>query len=159
MTATRVFSQRQWGKGPGAGFNTRQEGYGRSRRIWVCLQCRIRHEHAKPTECRAPDCLSGSFFMFDSAGECQRFMSLWFQQDHGLITSLRHHPRYDLHTVTAGGVPLKVAYYEADSVYIRDGLTVVEDFKPGDPKALDPVFKLKRRIFEAQYGLTIRIVS
>ena len=142
-------------------FAHRSEGYQRKRRVWVCVNCRAWHD-AKPAGCIGTGCLSGSFLHFDSTVEAQRFVQLWMLQDHGEIQrgTLRHHPRYPLCVPGPSGAPIEVCRYEADSTYVTQaGLRVVEDVKPRDPKAQDPVFKLKRRLFEAQYGVEITIVS
>ncbi len=166
MSGIRHFSDRQYGRrGPGgvaAGRFHRVDGYRASRKAWICIACRAWHD-TKPKECIAPDCLSGDFFLFDSKGEALRFLELWSQQDYGLIVpgTLEHHPRYALNApAPGGGPPITVAHYVADASYVRTGgERVVEDWKPGRDEALDPVFNLKRRWFEAQYTLPITIMS
>lgn len=146
---------------------TKADGWNKARHAWICRLCGAWHD-TKPTECASRGCLAGQkdLLHFDSKGEAQRFAHLMFLQEQGEITALRHHPRYALHALAPGGKPVQVATYEADSVYRkpwRDGLdetmVIVEDYKPGSEKALDPTFKLKRRWFEAQYGIEIKIVS
>lgn len=162
-------SAQHWTHGRGRGgarqagpFATRNAGFALKNRAWICIACRAWHD-VKPKGCINPNCTSGKFLHFDSKVEAQRFAQLWMLQDHGRIAAgtLVHHPRYDLCAPDPrGGAPLAVAYYEADSTYVRDtGARVVEDVKPRADLAQDPVFKIKRRWFEAQYGLAITIVS
>ncbi len=150
---------------PGRGrFNTRIQGHALKKSVWVCKACRAWHRAAEQTAKGRPagckQCQGKDFFFFDSGGEAQRFMALWFALDGGRIEALEHHPRFPLLVVDARtGKPVQIGYYEADSKYVENGLVVVEDFKPKDPRAQDPVFKLKRRIIEATHGFTISVVS
>lgn len=168
MSGQRYIPGRRWARGPGqagrGGFQTRVEGHQRSRKVWICLACRAWLEpeqtggpKGKPAACH--QCGGSSYLFFDSAIEGQRFARLWFMQDTGEITGLKHHPRFELHTVNPGDQVVRVGVYEADSEYWRDGQHIVEDVKPRDEAAQDPLFKWKRRHFEAEYGLTIYIVS
>lgn len=162
MSAQRWIPARYAGAG-GQAFATRADGYQRKRRVYVCLACRAWNEGARPAECIDPHCSSGTFLRMDSVVEAQRFMALWLMQDAGTIVpgTLTHHPRYPLITLGPDGKPIAVRVYEADSTYVRAacGTRVVEDVKPRADQAQDPVFRLKRAWFEAQYGLPITIVS
>lgn len=151
---------RGWSRNGGGAFRTRVEGHQRSRKIWVCTHCRGWNESTtgKPDECISCKGPNKFFAKCDSAVEAERLASLWFQQDQGLISNLRHHPRYDLVVPNGEGELLIVAVYEADFSYERNEELMVEDVKPRSPDAQDPVFKLKRKMFEHQFGITIRIV-
>jgi len=172
---TQHFTHNRRGQGgrSGAGaFGTRLEGANLAHKVWLCRACYAWHwaerdgwdaPRKKPPACR--ECGERQFLHFDSRGEAQRFVHLMRDQRHGLVRKLRHHPRFPLHVPDPSGTPRKFAVYEADSYYQRldeasgEWLDVVEDFKPADPKAQDPQFKLKRRAFELQHGIAITIVS
>lgn len=166
-TAQRFMPGRAW-KGPAAGqrFAHRSDGYRTSRKVWVCLSCRAWLEprpradgsrSGKPASCSG--CGGKDYLYFDSAIEARRFVRLWTMQDAHEIRGLRHHPRFDLYTVDPGDMLVKVGVYEADSEYWAGEEHIVEDVKPASEAAQDPVFRWKRRHFEAQFGIRIRIVS
>ena len=151
---------------PAEAFQSRIHGYQRRRRIWTCAACRAWHEgFTKPPACEECGHTGKKAFLhYGSAGEARRFVKLMRELDHGLIMDLHHHPSYHLHAWTDQG-PVKVCRYEADSCYRRlerwtDDLDteheqyrlIIEDFKPRAAAGLDPVFKLKRAWFEAQYA-------
>lgn len=176
------FSDRQWdGSSPArARRGHRYDGYSRAERVWLCRLCTAWHDE-KPKECIAPDCTAGKkdMLFFGSRGEAQRFIKLMTDQSYGLVRGLEHHPRYDLAVPTPSGAFAVIGVYEADSYYQeRTDLAqagggdlieaagagpawrdVVEDFKPVDPRALDRSFEWKRKHFEAQYGIPIRIMT
>ena len=173
------YSERQWsGSSPAAARRGghRTDGYQLSRRVWICRLCMAWHDR-KPAGCYAP-CQAGKKDMlyFGSKGEGQRFMALYRRQQYGQIRDLRHHPRYDLVAPTPNGGGEVIGIYEADSTYLEppagaysDQLDlrataerwerVVEDYKPAREESRDVLFRWKKRHFEAQYGITIRIIS
>lgn len=174
---TLHFSDRQWGGASprggrgGARYGHRTDGYRQAQKAWICTDCRAFHQEKRLT-CAMPvpvagkedaPCPCGDFFYCDSKGEALHFLARWRLQDYGEIRAgtLEHHPRYPLFVPGPDGKPVRFAIYEADLTFVWDatGQRVVEDFKPGRKDALDPVFKLKKRAFEAQYGLEIDIVS
>jgi len=138
------------------GFKTRIEGYSQSHKIWTCRACRAWHEKKKPKLCER--CDHGHFLHYDSAGEARWFVGLMRELDHGDIADLSHHPRYPIHIEGPGGI-VKVFEYVADGEYVRAGELVTADFKPKAAMGLDPVFKLKRKCFEVQYGRLITVVT
>lgn len=157
--------------GPQAGAGGhRTGGYAKRKPAWICIVCRAYHE-VRPRECIDPACTNAQsrketrFLFCDSKVEALRFLELWAKQDHGEIANgtLVHHPRFELCTPDPqGGPPVVASSYTADSSYRRasDGVLVVEDVKPERAEAIDPVFRLKRRWFEAQYAPTrITLVS
>lgn len=85
-----------------------------------------------------------------SKAELERGMFLLLRQDRGGITELRFQPRFDL---KVNGI--KVGVYTADADYYDGDTYIVEDTKP--PNFIDQYAKLKMSIFEAQYGIQIRI--
>ena len=78
----------------------------------------------------------------------QRWASLRLQERAGIISDLKRQVRYEM---TVRGV--FVGYWKADFTYTvtRDGSKVVEDCKG----FRTPVYKLKKRIVEAQYRIVI----
>jgi hypothetical protein len=114
---------------------------------------------------------------FDSKKEALRYHELKLMQQAGQIRGLRIQPRYtlfalvladaDLHDANAGSIVIQrhpVCEYVADFEYFQwaafssgDGRFVVEDVKSVATRKKD-VYRLKRKLFEAQYGVTIREV-
>lgn len=89
--------------------------------------------------------------LFDSKAEARRYGELRLLEAAGEIHGLEVHKRYSL--LVAGK---KVSVYEADFVYVtREGEPVVEDVK-GMKTA---VYKLKKKIWEAMYGLKITEIA
>ena len=70
----------------------------------------------------------------------------------GAITELELQPSYP---IVLNGI--KVFTYRADFRYLRDGVRVIEDVK-GNPDYLADVFKLKKKVVEAVYGIQLSIV-
>lgn len=115
---------------------------------------------------------------FDSKKEAQRYHELKLMQQSGQITQLRFQPRYTLFALTLEHADLRDCYsgivsnrrqfvceYVADFEYRQTegtvlGIvtrTVVEDVKSPATRKKE-VYRLKRKLFEAQYGITIREV-
>lgn len=89
---------------------------------------------------------------FDSKKEAQRWGELRLMERAGVISKLRHHVMYDL--CVNGAI---VAQYEADFVYLDNGLEVVEDVKsPATRK--DKVYRIKRKLMKACRNIEIREV-
>lgn len=82
--------------------------------------------------------------------EHKRGMLLLTMQRAGTITRLRFQPRYDL--VVNGQ---KVGVYTADVEYYEAEKLIVEDTKP--EKFMDDLALLKIKLFEAIFGLTVKI--
>ncbi len=57
-----------------------------------------------------------------------------------------------------GGYLRSIPTYESDFTYYDDDTWRVEDVKTKNPKADDPVFKIKAKFFEAVYGFPITIL-
>lgn len=88
---------------------------------------------------------------FDSKGEAGRFFDLKLMESAGEISDLRRQVPFQLE---AHGKPITV--YRADYTYKEPpGAFIVEDYKG----MLTPEFKLKAKLFEAQYGFSIRITG
>lgn len=119
----------------------------RAHRRHVCLDCRYFQEKIWKT---CPECGGKSRQYFMSKAEHQRGMLLLTMQAAGTIERLRFQPRFDL---MVNG--LKVAVYTADCDYYQGGEYIVEDTKPED--FMDDFAKLKMRLFQAVYGITVKI--
>lgn len=140
----------------GAGFANRVGGYQLSKKVWTCLACRAWHDPPKPKRCQV--CDHAAFLYYDSAGEARYFIGLMRAQDAGQLTDLQHHPRYSLHCFGVDGI-IEVMGYTADAEFVDRGELVTADYKPKSAEGLDPVFKLKQRWFQAEYGRNIRVVT
>lgn len=87
--------------------------------------------------------------VFDSKKECERYILLRALEVAGKISDLRHH------VVIECRVNGKlVCKYEADFVYTRDGVEIVEDAKG----FRTPVYRLKKKLVEACTGIVIQEV-
>lgn len=86
---------------------------------------------------------------FASQREANRYQELLYLLQAGSIQDLVLQVRYPL--LVAGQ---KVAVYVADFVYRADDQDVVEDAKG----VRTPVYRLKAKMFQAQYGYAIREV-
>ena len=87
---------------------------------------------------------------FDSKAEARRYQDLKLLFRGNEISDLELQPKFNL---TAHGKA--ICRYVADFRYKENGNTVVEDVKG----IQTPVFKLKRKLFKAQYGFDILITK
>ena len=87
--------------------------------------------------------------MFDSAGEARAGSLLMLWEKAGAISSLERQPRYTLMDgyVDATGRKVRAMAYVPDFRFIRDGQTVVVDFKGMKTEA----YKLKAKLFRQRY--------
>ena len=83
---------------------------------------------------------------FDSKGEAQRYAMLKLEQRAGLISDLELQPEFEF---KINGE--KICKYKADFRYVRDGETVVEDFKG----MKTPLYRIKAKMFRATYGFAV----
>lgn len=128
-------------------FKSKNDGLNRAKRYHACLDCR----YNQPTiykEC--PECGSKNRQYFMSLAELKRGMMLLTLQQAGKISNLRFQPRYELKVNGR-----KVGTYIADAEYRMDGQIVYEDTKP--PEFIDKYALLKIKLFEAIYGVEVRI--
>ena len=89
---------------------------------------------------------------FASKAEAKRYLELKLLEQAGEVSGLERQHRYSL----KGQDGLKVAVYVADFDYLdADGNQVTEDVKG----ILTPAFKLKAKLFEAQFGRKITIIG
>lgn len=84
--------------------------------------------------------------LFDSKLEAQRYIELKELMQIGIIKNLKTHKKYPL--VVNG---YKVTTYEADFVYERGGLEVIEDTKG----VLTKEYKIKKKLMKAIYNKDI----
>lgn len=88
-----------------------------------------------------------------SKSEGKRWHELKLMHRAGRITNLIHQPRFEF---TVNGV--KIATYVADAEYIdSDGNRVIEDVK--SKPTITAVYRIKRKLMAALYGLTITEVG
>ena len=111
----------------------------------------------KPSKYRAiPTQLDG--IRFDSRKEARRYAELTLLEKAGEIHSLKRQPVFPLVTVCENSGEIhQVGIYKADFSYQDSTGCVVEDVKsPATRKTA--VYRLKKRIVEAAYGIAIREV-
>jgi hypothetical protein len=90
---------------------------------------------------------------FASKAEARRYLELKLLVRAGKISGLKLQPRYPLNA--EGGA--KIATYVADFEYVSEfnGQTFTEDVKGVET----PAFRLKAKLFEAQYGRKIALIK
>lgn len=106
---------------------------------------------AKPLKFRnKPMVIDG--IRFDSQAEAKRWAELQLLAKAGRIANLRRQISFPLHVVNGA----HVADYVADHVYYdyERGCEVVEDVK-SPATAADSTYRLKKRMFEAEYRMPI----
>jgi hypothetical protein len=123
-------------------------------KVYRCNGCGIHHKGAKPAQCMG--CGRMDFTKFDSVGEANRYARLLLRQHAGLISGLEAHVPFPLMTIGRNGLPCKFATYEADFVYVEDGVRVIEDWKSSG--GIDPSAALKLRVMEAM-GNPVKLVT
>lgn len=89
---------------------------------------------------------------FDSRKEAARWAELVALESAGAISGLRRQVRIP---IRVNGV--RVCVYVADAVYCEGGRRVIEDTKSEVTRRL-PVYRLKRKLLAAIYGIEIREV-
>ncbi len=145
----------QFRKYSGGKFKTRNEAHAMRRHIWICQSCHRWHDDGKPRTCDG--CGGEAMWYMQSKRQAERAANLLFQRKMGYIRDLRFEVPFD---VKINGK--KVFTYRADAVYVKTatGETVTEDTKASaNPKAHDPVFRLKKACVEAMYGIEIKIAT
>lgn len=92
---------------------------------------------------------------FDSKKEAERYQELRFLQQANLIRNLRCQVPFDM---TVNG--RRVCRYIADFVYedVETSSTIVEDVKGYRKGCAYQTFRIKARLLEACYGLTVQEV-
>ena len=145
-------------RGRFAGVRSRFEGYQRRVIVWACRSCDWHTEEGKVPVCG--ECHGADLEHFDSRIEFLRYRELRLMQEAGRIRDLELQPRFPISVMAVlSGKPVKGCVYVADFRYVKDdGMKVVEDCKAKSELADSDVFKLKKRLFEAAYGIAIQIV-
>lgn len=85
---------------------------------------------------------------FASKAEARRYVELKMLEEAGEIQSLQLQPKFPLEVNGH-----KICTYIADFQYGQNGKVIVEDVKG----VLTPVFRLKRKLLKALWGIDIRI--
>lgn len=132
-------------------FKNRTHALQSAKKVWACKNCSTWHTPAKPTVCSY--CGFDQFHYFASKFEAKRYGELSLMEKTGQITELRCQISYP---IKVNGVD--VCKYVADFQY-KDlaGNLVVEDTK-GDEKAVTDVFKIKRKLIGALYGIKVKTI-
>ena len=98
-------------------------------------------------------------YTFDSKKEAQRYAELKLMQQVGAIRDLELQPSFSLFaavlTPNAFVQSVEVSAYRADFRYysVEHGAVIVEDVK--SPATATPLYRLKKRLLEANYGIEI----
>lgn len=86
---------------------------------------------------------------FDSKGEANHYAGLKLLERAGVIQNLKLQPRFTLQdSFIYNGHKIRKIEYVADFLYIKDGQTIVEDYKGMKTQ----VYRLKRKMFLKRYG-------
>jgi len=128
-------------------FTSKLDGMRAAKRYHVCLDCR----HHQPTIYKnCPSCGSTNRQYFMSKVEFERGMTLLVLLAAGTIERLRFQHKFDLEVNGR-----KICAYVADASYYEGGQFVVEDSKP--IRFMDKTAEIKIKLFEAVYGVTVKI--
>jgi hypothetical protein len=94
---------------------------------------------------------------FHSKAEARRYSELKLLEKAGEVKELELQPKFQLYAPQRSGPPEKVSTYIADFRYRRGpkGILVIEDVKG----MRTPLYRLKKKWVEVQYGLKITEVS
>jgi Protein of unknown function (DUF1064) len=90
---------------------------------------------------------------FDSAHEATIWQALVTEARAGGIRDLQRQRVFPLTVPGPDGLPVLVGRYTADFVYTRDGQRVIVDAKSKATKT--EAYQLRKKLFEALYGLSI----
>ncbi|MGI9412148.1 MAG: DUF1064 domain-containing protein [Hyphomicrobiales bacterium] len=146
-------------------FSSRNSGFSRASRHWVCRKCRA----SSSFKIKTCVCGNATFWTFDSRVEYDRWRALSLLEHDGAISELTPKDVFPLVLYDRAGVEVElfnrkgrfyrhIPKYVCDFAYMENGVQVVEDVKPKDPRADTPEFKLKARIFAVLYGFEVTIV-
>lgn len=91
---------------------------------------------------------------FASKAEVRRYFELKTMQAAQLISELKVHPEFALHSPDPNGIPRRVCAYIADFSYQRDGKLVIEDCKSSATRA-NSTYRLKRAMLQIEYGVSV----
>jgi len=91
---------------------------------------------------------------FASKLEVRRYFELKTMAAAKLISELKVHPEFALHSPDPNGIPRRVCVYIADFSYVRDGKLCVEDAK-STPTRQTAIYRLKKRMVEVEWGIEV----
>lgn len=130
-------------------FKSKNDAMGRAKKCHACLDCR---HSQKETFKECPECGGQNRQYFMSETEFKRGMMLLTLQQAGTITKLKFQPRYALKVNGR-----KITTYIADAEYYEGEKLIVEDTKAPNTKFIDETSKIKIALFEAIYGVNVKI--
>lgn len=132
-------------------FTSKTQSFQSAIKVWACKSCETWHVAKKPTHCS--NCGFTDFYYFASKFEAQRYAELRLQEKVGQISDLRTQVTYPIKVNS-----IHICNYIADFQYKNlAGDLVVEDTK-GHEKAVTDLFKIKRKLVGALYGIDVRPV-
>jgi len=146
----------------GSKFSGRQAG-ANAMPVWVCanINCEAHYrailqdgKKVRPVD-HCHRCGSLAFEYFASSGEAKRWAELRLEEKLGHVSKLRRQVKFPLMAIGPNGFQVHVADYNADYVYILDGVEIIEDHKPID--GMDREAKLKLKWMQAQQGRPVHI--
>ena len=148
------------------GFRTVSAGVTKRKFTLGCENCNFTElyvkEHGLKTGSECPRCKSKTVRLFDSASEAQRNCELQTLANSGYVEDLRYQVPFPLNVIcettdkkiVVGSYICDFYYYELDKD--QNMVLVVEDVKGN---VVTDIFEMKRKHFEAQYGIKIRLVK
>lgn len=130
-------------------FTSRHQALGKSKRTWLCEKC------GNVSRVALKKCCGQKPLYFQSTDEAKRYGVLKTLERVGQIKDLKTQPVYPI--IVNGR---KCSAYKADFIYTdKNGAKIIEDVKPNTKFGITDVFKLKRKLVEAIYGITITLVN
>src|SRR5712671_4220439 len=91
---------------------------------------------------------------FASKLETRRYFELKTMAAAKLISELKVHPEFALHSPDPNGIPRRVCVYQADFSYVQDGKLVVNDCKSPVTR-VHSTYRLKRAMMQIEYGIEV----
>lgn len=149
-------SRRAFFPSRGGAFDSKVQGFMRRKPAWWCLQCddyaTLEKGTATKTKMYCANCGSRGHY-FPSTGQLKAYCHLAMLRDAGEIEQLELEPAFP---ITINGI--RVCTYRADFAYVERGVRVVSDYK-GNKDISDNASTLRRKLAEATYGITIKLVE
>jgi len=91
---------------------------------------------------------------FASKLEVRRYFELKTMAAAKLISELKVHPEFALHSPDPNGIPRRVGMYVADFSFVQDGKLVINDCKSPCTRT-NATYRLKKRMTEVEYGIKV----
>lgn len=144
-------------------FTSKQDALRMRVHVWTCEACGVQHTETQPRSCVG--CGAMAFFHFDSKAEASRFAQLRLLLNAGMIRGLRLQVRFPLYAdggkISSEKLGKPLTTYVADFCYEErrgsEFFAIVEDTKGDAVHGQTDLFKLKRKLVEACYGVRLRI--